>query len=421
MNLLQEIKNDAILNMISKLDNEIYLVGGAVRDFLLGKKIFDSDLIVCDTDARDFALSLAEKLDAIFVPLDEINKIYRLVLPDKENYLDITNPINNSLEEDLKRRDLSINAIAINLKTLEIIDLVGGLKDLENKIIRVVSEKNLLDDPLRLLRVFRFYSILGFDIDDKTIDFVKIHKNLMSKPAKERILYELMKLANGKYFSSALQNLDECGLLELIFPFVKELKQVPPNTHHHLDLFNHSLETARQVQFIYENSSLVIKKHLDNIDFGGFSRLSHLKLAAFMHDVGKFSTWTMEGERHRFIKHDDVGAKLSVKILKNMLFSNKQIDYISAMIKYHIYPSNVVSVPDLNEKIMMRFVRKMMDNAIDVIVLAIADRLSAQGTEITPDIVANNINSLDLLLNFYFHHTQYIVSLFLHQYLNTSP
>ncbi len=401
MNLRQEIKNDEILNIISRLDNEIYLVGGAVRDFLMETKIFDRDLIVCDVDAREFALNLAEKLDAVFVPLDEVNKIYRLVLPDKENYLDITNPINNSLEDDLKRRDLSINAIAVNLKTLEVVDYTNGLSDFDNKVIRVISEKNLLDDPLRLLRVFRFYSTLGFEIDKNTIELVKTYKNLILRPAKERVLYELMKLANGKYFSFALQKLDECGLLELIFPFVKELKQIPPNTHHHLDLYNHSIETARQVQLIYENSSAAVREHLEKVDFGGFSRLAHLKLSAFMHDIGKFSTWSIEGNRHRFIKHDDVGSKLSVKILKNLLFSNKQIEYISAMIKYHIYPSNVVSAPDLNEKIMMRFVRKMMDNAIDVILLAIADRLSAQGPEITPEIIANNINSLDMLLNFY--------------------
>lgn len=401
MNLRQKINNDSILNFISQLDNEVYLVGGAVRDFLMDSETFDRDLIVCDAEARDFALLLSEKLNAVFVPLDEVNKIYRVVLSDKENYIDITNPINNSLEDDLKRRDLSINAIAVNLKTLEVIDYSNGINDFENKVIRVISEKNLIDDPLRLLRVFRFYSTLGFEIDSDTIEFVKKHKNLISKPAKERVLYELMKLFSGEYSSSALLKLDECGLLDLIFPFVKELKQVPKNSHHHLDLFNHSIETTRQIQLIYQNSSVAVKEHLDKADFGGFSRLAHLKISAFMHDIGKFSTWSIEGDRHRFIKHDDVGSKLATKLMKNMLFSNKQIEYIASMIKFHIYPSNVVSSPELNEKIMMRFVRKMMDNAIDIIVLAIADRLSAQGPEITPEMVANNINSLDTLLNFY--------------------
>lgn len=401
MNLRQKIENDKILNILSAEPNEIYLVGGAVRDFLLDKETLDRDIIVCDMDAREFSQKLAEKLGAVFVPLDEENKIYRLVMEDKINYIDITNPINNSLQDDLMRRDLTINAIAVNLKTSEIVDYTGGMEDFKNKKISVISEENLIDDPLRLLRIFRFYANLGFQIDDKTLELVKKHAKLISKPAKERVEYELMKLFGGKFAADSLLKMDDCGLLELIFPVVKELKQVPPNTHHHLDLFRHSVETVNQVQLIYENGSDEVKEHLEKTDFGGFSRLAHLKLAAFLHDIGKFSTWTIEGDRHRFIKHDDVGSKMSKSLLKSMMFSNKQIEYISGMIKYHIYPSNVGAAPDLSEKVMMRFVRKMQDNVIDVITLAKADRLSALGPEITKEIVENNINSLNYLQNFY--------------------
>lgn len=120
-----------------------------------------------------------------------------------------------------------------------------------------------------------------------------------------------------------------------------------------------------------------------------------------MHDIGKFSTWTIEEGKHRFIKHDDVGAKMSVKILKDLHFSNKQIDYISTMIKYHIYPSHVMNSPQITEKIMMRYVRKMDCNAIDEIILAQADRLSARGPEITDEIIEHNITYLNMLLRFY--------------------
>lgn len=126
------------------------------------------------------------------------------------------------------------------------------------------------------------------------------------------------------------------------------------------------------------------KEHLDSVDFGGFPRINHLKLAGFLHDIGKFSTWTIEESgRHRFIKHDDVGSKMVVPILKQMKFSKKQIEYISCLIKNHIYPSNVIVAPDLNEKVMMRYVRKMENNVIDNIVLAKADRLSARGVDVT--------------------------------------
>ena len=400
--IIEKIKSDKILSKITeKFDNQIFLVGGAVRDYYMGLESTDRDIIVMDEDAREFALKLKDLFDATFVPLDEENKIYRLVLPDKINYIDVTNPAGNSIEKDLMRRDLTINAIAVNIKTGDVIDISGGVTDIKNKCINYVNELNFVDDPLRLLRVYRFQALYGFQLAPETINAVCKYSDLIHKPAVERINYEILKLFSGQYAHIALENMNKTWLLEEIFPFVKELKQVPPNAHHHLDLFHHSIETVKQIQNLYNESSDVIKEHLNRIDFGGFSRLAHLKLAGFMHDIGKFSTWTIEEGKHRFIKHDDVGAKMSVKILKDLHFSNKQIDYISSMIKYHIYPSHVMTSPQITEKIMMRYVRKMDINSIDAIILAQADRLSARGPEITDEIVERNITSLNMLLRFY--------------------
>lgn len=402
MNITEKINSDFILKkIIENFDNEIYLVGGSVRDYLMGKESFDRDIIVMDEDAREFSLKLKTFFDAAFVPLDEENKIYRLVLRDKINYLDITNPVENSLEKDLMRRDLTMNAIAANIRTGEIVDIAGGVTDIKNKCINYVCEQNFEDDPLRLLRVYRFQALYGFNLAPETIHAVCKFASLIKKPAVERINYEILKLFSGKYAHIALENMDKTWILEEIFPFVKELKQVPPNSHHHLDLFHHSLETVKQIQNIYENSSEEVKNHLDSIAFGGFSRLAHLKLAGFMHDIGKFSTWTIEEGKHRFIKHDDVGAKMVLKLLKDMHFSNKQSEYVSTMVKNHIYPSQVMSAPQITEKIMMRYIRKMEQSSIDAIVLAQADRLSARGEEITEEIVKRNINSLNMLLKFY--------------------
>lgn len=403
--LTNKIQKDSILNnLASFFDNEIYVVGGTVRDFLMGKISYDRDLIVVDEDAKSFSQKVAEFLDGVFIPLDEENKIYRIVLKDKKNFLDITNPIGGNLEEDIMRRDITINAIAVNIKTGEIPSFCEfGIQDIQNKIIREIKEENFTDDPLRMLRVYRFYANLGFEISPELINITKKHASLINKPAKERIEYELMKLFDGEFAAQALLKMDESEILEIIFPFVKELKQVPPNLHHHLNLFNHSIETVNQVQKFYEISPKEVQEHLKKVDFGGFSRLAHLKLAALMHDIGKFSTWTIEPDtgRHRFIKHEDVGAKLAIPILKKMCFSNKQIDYISYIIKKHMYPTAVVSAPELNDKVMMRYVRKSADNAIDTIIIAKADRVSAQGPEITKELVEENITLLDKLLQFY--------------------
>ena len=400
--IIEKIKSDEILSKITdKFENEIYLVGGTVRDYYMGLDSTDRDIIVMDEEAREFALKLAELFDASFVPLDEDNKIYRIVLADKINCIDVTNPVGDSIEKDLMRRDLTINAIAVNIRTGEIIDISGGVTDIRNKCINYVNELNFVDDPLRLLRVYRFQALYGFSLAPETINAVCKYSDLIHKPAVERINYEILKLFSGEYAHIALENMNKTWILEEIFPFVKELKQVPPNSHHHLDLFHHSIETVKQVQNLYSEASDEVKEHLNRVDFGGFSRLAHLKLAAFMHDIGKFSTWTIEEGKHRFIKHDDVGAKMSVKILKDLHCSNKQIDYISSMIKYHIYPSHVMTSPQITEKIMMRYVRKMDKNSIDAIILAQADRLSARGPEITDEIVERNITSLNMLLRFY--------------------
>ena len=400
--IIEKIKSDEILSkIIEKFDNEIFLVGGTVRDYYMGLESTDRDIIVMDEDARKFALKLLDLFDATFVPLDEENRIYRLVLPDKINYIDVTNPAGDSIEKDLMRRDLTINAIAVNIRTGDVIDISGGVTDIKNKCINYVNELNFVDDPLRLLRVYRFQALYGFQLAPETINAVCKYSDLIHKPAVERINYEILKLFSGEYAHIALENMNKTWLLEEIFPFVKELKQVPPNSHHHLDLFHHSIETVKQIQNLYNESSDVVKEHLNAIDFGGFSRLAHLKLAGFMHDIGKFSTWRIDEGKHRFIKHDDVGAKMSVKILKDLHFSNKQIDYISSMIKYHIYPSHVMTSPQITEKIMMRYVRKMDTNSIDAVILAQADRLSARGPEITDEIVERNITSLNMLLRFY--------------------
>ncbi len=415
------IKDDYILKDI----NEGYLVGGMVRDYfisdLTGKNIVSFDRDISIKNAENFAKELALKLDATFIILDNENKIYRLVMSDKKNYMDISELRGNSIEEDLRKRDFTINAIAYDLKNQTFIDVTNGIYDIKNKKLNSINEENFTDDPLRILRAFRFASTTGFELDDTLLAIITKYKNLITKPAKERIHDELLKLFGGDYAARTLIKMYDMAILSIIFPFVKDMAKVPPNSHHHLDLIHHSIETVNQIELQYKSlTNEECKYHLNSIDFGGYPRINHLKLAGFLHDIGKYSTWTVEQDgktiwsiddglpyptslnlRHRFIKHDSVGAKMVLPILKELKFSNKQTEYISQMIKQHIYPSNVVSAPNLDNKIMMRYVRKMENNVIDNIILAKADRLSAQGPDITHEITENNINGLNKLLEFY--------------------
>ncbi len=403
---ISKIKNDKILKQLSPIIKEYdaYLVGGYVRDLFLGVSTNDYDIIVKNSNAKNVAKELAEKLDAYYVLLDEKENIHRVVLSDKINYIDIVNPINHSIDDDLARRDFTINAIAFSFKNYKFLDPYSGIEDIKNEKIREISEKNFIDDPLRLLRAFRFQSILGFELSEKLKKIINKHANLIVKPSKERINLELTKLFGGKNAYAALRDCDNFGLLEIILPCIIDIKKVPPNLHHHLNLFEHSLEVVRQIQILYENSDENVQSMLTNNKIGAYTKISLLKLAGFLHDIGKPSTWVIEPDtnRHRFIRHDEVGADLVKPLLKNLKYSNKQITYLAKMIKYHIYPSSLVRELEYTEKAQMRFFRKIDTDVVDLIILAKADRLSARGIEITDDIVENNLNALTNLQKKYF-------------------
>ena len=372
---------DAILDSIYEIikNKKVYLVGGYLRNYFLNNEIsVDRDLVVVG-DSRTLATEIAEKLDGTFIELDNINEIYRVVLKDKTNYFDISKALNNNLEEDIKRRDFTINSIFYDLNKKEIIDPLGGITDIKNKIIKTSDFNNFIDDPLRFLRLYRFISLTGFSVNKELARFVKEKFNLINSIAAERINYEIIKIFEGKFVIEALLEMLEDEVLELIFPFVTEIKKIPNNSHHHLDLIHHSIETVKNIK---TNNPI-------------------LKIAAFYHDIGKPKTWTIEPVgRHRFIGHDIVGAQIAIKELENLKFSNKQINYICKMIKYHIYPASLINSSD-NKKAFARFVRKLGVDTLDIIALSRADRLSALGEAVTKEMLEKSLNHLDELEKYY--------------------
>ena len=402
-NIIKQIEKDDVIKKIIPYLNEVdaFLVGGYVRDLFLGKQSFDRDIILVCDDVENIVKKIAKEIDATFIELDKEWGIYRLVLTDKKNYIDFAKAINNDIEQDILRRDITINSIAFDLNQNKFYDITGGIADIKAKKIRKISEQNFIDDPLRLLRVFRFQSALGFEVEQDTYESIKKYVSLIEQPAKERVNLELMKLFEGNNVAKTLQKMDEVGMLNLIFPFVEEFKKVPPNTHHHLDLFNHSIETVNQIELNFSKLPQTAQDILNIVPYGTVKKIAYLKLGAFLHDIGKPKTWTIDESngRHRFIMHDSVGSEIAPAFLKTLKFSKKQISYIKALIRHHIYPSNV----NLNnEKSVMKFLRKLNENTVDIILLAMADRYSARGVDITDEMVEDNISHLQTLLERYF-------------------
>lgn len=359
---------------------DAYLVGGYLRDLLSGEISPDRDIAIkCDNLAK-LTKKIADELNGSFVELDPVNEIYRVV--SGEDYIDFAKLLNNNLDDDIKRRDFTINAIMYDINNEKFVDITGGKKDFEEKIIRTYKISNLSDDPLRTLRAIRFQAKFGFRIDDEIVNFIKENNSLILNVAPERVHQELIKTFEGKFLINALFSMDETGLLDVIFPFFKDIKKIPSNSHHHLDLFHHLIETTKNIR---------INK-------------PELKLAAFIHDLAKPDCWTIEPEtgRHRFIGHDELGAKKVVPFLKKLKFSNKEIEYISKMVQFHIYPSALMKDENVTERAIIRFIRKIGDDTLDLLELARADRLSARGPAVSDEMIEVNLSNLEKLKEKYF-------------------
>jgi len=401
-----DFHKDAINVVISLLNknSELYLIGGFLRDKLLHKESLDLDFVVKGQNAIELAKQFADKTNSYFILLDETHEIARVVAQDKLHYFDFARCENDDITHDIARRDLTINSICLMLYPQnKIIDKFNGIGDLKTKQIKCISENNLTDDPLRILRVYRFASILDFEINTETLNLTEKHHKLIHNVADERILTELLKLFEGKNSSKTTTMMKNSNILYELFDLLEKEVKVPPNSHHHLPLIEHSIETVHQLEKTIVNMPDFVKNKLNSYQTNGVKYISLLKLSCLLHDVGKPNTWTIEENgRHRFINHDSVGAELLKPELKKMKFSKSQIKYITTLVKHHIYPSQLAREnEDANDKAIFRMFRKLGDYTIDVLLLAMSDRLSARGEAITEEMVKNNIDTLTKYLYMY--------------------
>ena len=208
---------------------QLYLVGGSVRDLLLNQSITDFDFAFAD-DAIAFAKAFADKIGAAFVKLDEQPPTARIVIRETRFTLDFVGFRAETLEADLRLRDLTINAMALDLSSLltkpevNLIDPCGGFSDLEGRTLCFPSEEVVIDDPLRLLRVYRFSAQLGFEISEATIDLIRRHRNRLPQVSTERIRDELIKILNVKNATVYLRRMDETRLLSQIMPEIEKVR-----------------------------------------------------------------------------------------------------------------------------------------------------------------------------------------------------
>ncbi|HEY9765078.1 MAG TPA: HD domain-containing protein [Chroococcales cyanobacterium] len=376
----------ALSRLASLTKQEIYLVGGFLRDRLLGKKrAVDVDLVI-DGDP----LPLLREFGGNFIPLDPDFGIYRIFVGSL--YFDVARMQGENIFEDLLRRDFSINAMGagpLSEQSFPILDPAGGREDLEKKVIRAISRKNFRDDPLRLLRAFRFSANFGFEIEKNTLAWISALASRIGEVSFERISAETFKLLASPS-ADVLEEMGECGLLSALFPELSLLSELAPNEHHHLGALAHSIEAVRQLEGLLEHSDWLgpLKKDLfDYLD----SSLAHerkvlpgLKFATLLHDVGKPSTFAFREGRPRFIGHDKEGANIAKKIALRLKLSVREVSFIETLVRHHMRPGLLATQGEASPKAIYRFFRDTKADGVAVLLLSLADRLSAQGPAVTP-------------------------------------
>ncbi len=381
----------SIYNFAGPRRVKLYLVGGVLRDLILGKSKENPDFdFAIRMRAISFGRDLAKKLKCGFVILDKEHGSCRVVKKegDKSYTFDFTDFRGKSLGDDLKHRDFTINAIALNLEEaligrdldLSLIDPYGGRVDIKNKLIRVVNKKSFSEDPLRILRAFSFSAILNFNIDKDALRLLKFDKDKLSSVSGERIRDELFKVfATDKAYDCFLA-LDKLKILDIIFPEVKKMRRIGQGPYHHLDVWQHTLETIRQLELIFkEIKDEDIVRYLDTVISADRRRKAILKFGAFLHDFGKPKALRRQKGRTTFHGHERVGLRIAEDIARRLKLSNDEIYSLHKMVLWHLRPGYLADSENPTPRAKFRYFRDAGLEALSILLLSLADQRSTKG------------------------------------------
>jgi len=375
MRIPKEVQS--VINELKKKGFEAYIVGGCVRDFLRGVEPEDWDVA---TSAKP------EEIQKIFPESFYENKFLTVtVQTGSENpklkeieittyrkeakYTDKRHPdqisFAKTIEEDLARRDFTVNAVAMGLKfqvpnsRFILIDPFGGQEDLKNKIIRAVGnpEERFNEDALRMMRAVRFAVSLGesWKIEEKTAEAIRKNSPWLQAISKERIRDELVKIIIGDRAAEGLEQLRQLSLLKYIIPELEEGYKITQNKHHIYECYEH---------------------YLKSLDFAAKKNFNkYVKLAALFHDIGKPRVKRGEGPDATFYGHEIVGAKETCQILDRLKFPKKEIEKIVKLVRYHLFYYNVGEVSDSSVRRLVRQVGP--ENMEELLQVRMADRIGS--------------------------------------------
>ena len=373
MTIQQEVKN--ILDKLSKAGYEAYAVGGCVRDLLLKKtpkdwdiatnakpeeiqnifsdSVYENDFgtVGIKTGSEDPALAIVE-----VTPYRIEGKYTDKRHPDEVRFAE-------KLEEDLSRRDFTINALALDGDE-NVIDSFNSQKDLKDKIIRTVGNprERFGEDALRLLRAIRFATVLGFKIEDKTLEAIKESAEWLRAISKERIRDEFVKIIESDKAYEGVLLLEETGLLQYIVPEIRDGIGVGQNLHHIYTVWEHNLLALKYAA--EKKYSLAVR------------------LGSLFHDIGKPKTKRGEGKYSTFYGHDVVGAKITAEVMERLKFSKELSEKVIKLVRYHLFYYNVGEVTESSVRRLLANVGP--ENIEDLIKVREGDRIGSGRPKAVP-------------------------------------
>jgi poly(A) polymerase len=356
-----------------------WIVGGALRDELLGRPVRDVDMVVAG-DPERAARETAARVGGPVFRLSEAFGAWRVIDRRDGRVFDFSPLQGGTIEEDLARRDFTVNAMARPREGGELIDPFGGRADLESRTLRVLGAQAYESDPLRPLRLVRFASELGFTSDPETERLTRDAAPRVARAAGERVFAELRRLVIADGVLDALRLGDRLGVLAGVLPELVALHAVEQSHYHHLDVYDHTLEVLSQLIGLECEVSPRLRSVLDEPLADELTRGQALRFGALLHDIGKPPTREVRQDgRVTFMRHDRIGEEMVRAVCRRLRTSERLARFLAALTRQHLVLGFLVHERPLDRRQIYRYLARTSPVEVEVTLLSCADRLATGG------------------------------------------
>jgi len=374
-----------------------WLVGGCVRDLLLGRAPVDIDITT--QQAEPLARRFAGLTGGTLVAMDPERGVWRVAIRGKVHF-DFCGFRDHEIIGDLHGRDFTINAVALRLPEDSVVtpggvlDPFEGMKDLQEGTLRMVSHSAFRDDPCRILRAFRFLADLRLTVEEDTWHALRVEADRLPLVAPERLLTEWWKLCAGPYAAASVRHMDEAGVLGVLFPELEDAKGVEQNVFHHLDVWEHLLLTMTLASRFLQHPAEAFQDLQPSFAplLEDEHRRARLVFIALIHDLGKPGTRSVKDGKVHFYQHDLLGAEMAAAICRRLRTSREDQIAVCTVIRHHLRPLFLLQATAKNgpsRRAMGNFFDDAGDYALEIMALALADKSASQGAATDPEIVEN--------------------------------